>query len=264
MANAVSRQGYVDTAYLRDAAQLLRYFKEQIYQLMQAGPGSRVLDVGCGPGTDTLPLAERVRPNGLAVGVDFDPRMLAEADRRAQAAGGAACARHVLADGVGGLPFPADCFDACRSERVFQHLRQPERALAEMARVTRPGGWIVVLDTDHCTKSFDTPEVDIERRLVRYAADHLHSNGYAGRTLYRLFRQQGLADIAVEAVAIAFTDLAAARQANLLDQAEQGALAAGAITAGELQRWHAALAQAEAQGTFFGTGTGVLIAGRKP
>jgi ubiquinone/menaquinone biosynthesis C-methylase UbiE len=256
--------GYVDAGYLRDMAQLLYGLKERTYTLLRAAPDSRVLDVGCGPGTDTVPLARLLGAPGRVVGVDRDEVMLAQAARRAHVERVQGRALHVRADAAGGLPFAANTFDACRSERLFQHLRQPERALAEMARVTRPGGWVVVLDTDHSVKSFDTPEVDVERRLVRWAAENLHANGYSGRTLYRLFRRARLADIAVEAVAIAFTDLATARQANRLDDAEAGALAAGVVTPSEVGRWRASLEAAQARGEFFATGGGVLIAGRKP
>jgi ubiquinone/menaquinone biosynthesis C-methylase UbiE len=231
---------------------------------MRAGIGSRVLDVGCGPGTDTIPLARLVGPEGRVAGVDLDPAMTAEADRRAAEAGVNGWVRHELADAMRRLPYADGEFDACRSERLFQHLHDPAAALAEMARVTKSGGWVVVLDTDHASKSFDTPDVDLERRLLRLAAERLYVNGFSGRTLFRLFRQQGLAEIAVEAVAIAFTDLATARRANLFDEMEQLALAEGVVTPEELERWRANLEAADAHGEFFGTGTGTLIAGRVP
>jgi len=53
---------------------------------LQAGRGHPVLDLGCGPGTDTLALAERVGSDGMVVGIDRDPAMLKEAERRAREA----------------------------------------------------------------------------------------------------------------------------------------------------------------------------------
>ncbi len=77
-------------------------------------------------------------------------------------------------------------------------------------------------------------------------------------------RSQGLVDLRVEALAFAFTDYALARQANFFDPVETEALAAGVITPDELHRWHESLERASAEGVFFGTGSGVLIAGQKP
>ena len=104
---------------------------------------------------------------------------------------------HHLADATR-LPLRSgSCHDASRSERLFQHLSDPAAALAELLRVTRRGGWVVVLDTDWGTLSLHSPEIEIERRLARVHADHLLHNGYAGRQIYHLFKRQGVADLRV-------------------------------------------------------------------
>jgi ubiquinone/menaquinone biosynthesis C-methylase UbiE len=257
-------KGFVDSVYLQMAAHLLQGSKQRTYDLMRIRPGQRLLDVGCGPGTDTIPLAELVGVDGEVLGVDNDAAMISEATRRAEAAGVSAWVEHQQVDVTTGLPFPDNNFYACRSERLFQHLFHPEQALAEIARVTKPGGWIVVLDTDHGTKSIDTPEVDIERRLARVAAERCLNNGYAGRQLYRLFKRAGLVEISVETISIPFTDYTLCRQANFLDRVEAEALSAGVISPAELQRWRASLERAAAEGVFFASGTGAILAGRKP
>jgi ubiquinone/menaquinone biosynthesis C-methylase UbiE len=75
-------RGYVDPHRLDILAERLKQFKQRTYALMSIQPGDAVLDVGCGPGTDTLILAGLVGPAGRAVGVDSDAAMIAEADRR--------------------------------------------------------------------------------------------------------------------------------------------------------------------------------------
>ena len=146
--------GYVDSAYLDVAAEMLSAAKRRTYELMEPQVGDRVLDLGCGPGSDTVTLAGFVGDEGQVHGVDFDPEMVEEANGRAKAAGLDERVLHRQADAAA-LPFDDDFFDACRSELVFQHLPDPATGLAEMTRVTRPGGRIVVLDTDlriaqHC------------------------------------------------------------------------------------------------------------------
>ena len=255
-------KGYVDTEYLRVVGNLVQQFKQRSYALMQIQPGHTVLDVGCGPGTDTISLAGLVGSAGQGVGVDYDPAMIGEADQRAVKAGVSSWVRHKQADAAS-LPFESDTFDSSRSERLFQHLLNPIQALSEMTRVTKPGGWIVVLDTDFGTLSTDTAEVDIERRLARFKAEgHLH-NGYSGRQLYRLFKRQGINDISIEMVPVYLTDYALARQTTVADSLEQEALKAGIVTEDELRRWHADLEKADAEGVFFCSASQMLVAGRK-
>lgn len=100
---------------------------------------------------------------------------------------------HHIADALA-LPFAAQTFDAVRGERLFQHLSDPRAALAEMLRVTRPGGWIVVLDTDYSSSTVDSDQTDLERRRALAAAQSVRS-GYVARKLYRMFTDQGLSDI---------------------------------------------------------------------
>jgi ubiquinone/menaquinone biosynthesis C-methylase UbiE len=197
------------------------------------------------------------------VGVDYDEAMIAEADQRAQEAGVTDWVAHRHADATA-LPFDPDTFDAARSERLFQHLPDPEPALSEMVRVTRSGGWVIVLDTDFGTLSIDTSEVEIEQRLKSYRLEHHVHNAFSGRQLYRLFKQQGLVDLTLEICPIYVTDYAVARQSGNLDEVEEGALAAERVTRGELRRWHTSLEEADARGVFFGSVTQTMVAGCKP
>ena len=255
-------KGYVDPEYLQVVAQVVQQSKERSYTYMHVQPGQRLLDVGCGPATDTIPLAQLVGPAGQVVGVDHDPAMIAEANRRAELAGVSSSVEHKQADAAS-LPFEPGEFDASRSERLFQHLHNPAQALAEMARVVKSGGWVVVLDTDWGTISIDAPEVDIERRLMRVHAERCLHNGYSGRQLYRLFKQQKLVDISFEVCPQIITNYALVRQIVLLDKAEEEALTAGIITKDELQRLHASLERADSEGYFFSSGSLILVAGRK-
>jgi ubiquinone/menaquinone biosynthesis C-methylase UbiE len=100
-----------------------------------------VLDVGCWAGDGLRSLAEFVGATGRVVGVDTSKAMLAEARARTEG-----LAVECRVGDAHRLEFATDTFDACRADRVFQHLERPREALAELVRVTRPGGWIVVMD----------------------------------------------------------------------------------------------------------------------
>ena len=99
------------------------------------------LDVACGPGTVVCAFARRVR---RAEGLDATEAMLAEARRLAAAAGVENVAWH--RGDIYALPFAAAAFDIVSCRFAFHHLEAPARAFAEMVRVCRPGGRIVLCD----------------------------------------------------------------------------------------------------------------------
>jgi SAM-dependent methyltransferase len=97
--------------------------------------GQTVLDLGCGTGRALPHLRQAVGPDGHVLGLDLTPEMLATARRH----GRNAHAWLVLAD-ARRLPLPSGAIDAAFAAGLLPHLPEPARGLAELARVTRPGG----------------------------------------------------------------------------------------------------------------------------
>jgi demethylmenaquinone methyltransferase / 2-methoxy-6-polyprenyl-1,4-benzoquinol methylase len=111
-------------------------------------PGGRALDVATGTGDLALELARRVGPSGAVIGSDFSEEMLAAARRKAQA-GDCATGRAPIAFEWGNalaLPYPDAGFDAATVGFGARNFSDLARGLAEMARVVRPGGRVVVLE----------------------------------------------------------------------------------------------------------------------
>jgi ubiquinone/menaquinone biosynthesis C-methylase UbiE len=104
-------------------------------------PDDTLLDVACGPGSISLDLAPHLE---RVTGLDITPAMLDQA-RAAQAARGIGNAEWVVGDAIA-LPFPDASFSIVSSGAAFHHFEEPARVLAEMARVCRPGGRVVVID----------------------------------------------------------------------------------------------------------------------
>lgn len=105
--------------------------------------GSRALDVCTGTGDLAFELADRVGPSGAVVGVDFAEQMLERATAKAATRGTAATFQ--TADALD-LPFETDAFDAATVAFGARNLADLDGGLAEMARVVRPGGRVVVLE----------------------------------------------------------------------------------------------------------------------
>src|SRR5690349_2478762 len=121
------------------------------YLLGSLKPHMKILDIGCGPGTITADLAERV-PDGQVTGVDHAPGILEQA--RATAAGrGLTNVDFAVAD-VHALDYPDDTFCVVHAHQVLQHVGDPVQALREMRRVTKPGGFIAVRDADYAAMTW--------------------------------------------------------------------------------------------------------------
>jgi SAM-dependent methyltransferase len=118
----------------------------------------KLLDVGCGPGTITVGLAEAVAP-GEVVGIDREPGQIERARGLPEAQSGRI--RFEVADAYA-LPFPDEYFDALFTHTVVMHLQRPIDALQEMRRVLKPGGVIGVRDQDWETTLLAPPSPLLE------------------------------------------------------------------------------------------------------
>ncbi|KIA60944.1 methyltransferase domain-containing protein [Nocardia vulneris] len=178
----------VDVRDLQAALPGIRRLRTWAQDALALRPGERAVDIGSGTGSEVLAFADVVGADGVAVGVEPDPNLLASAERRAAQTG--SIAKFHSGDAYG-LPFGADSFDAALCERVFQHLTAPARAANEIARVLRPGGRVVVVDSDWGTAIVHPGE----RSVVREVIDTLVSattNPFSGRRLPGQLTKAGL------------------------------------------------------------------------
>ena len=110
--------------------------RQRVIDLLELKPGMRVLDLACGPGTLSKPLAAQVAPDGEVVGIDLAVGMVELA--RAAAAAGIANATFEVMD-IEELVFADDSFDAAACGHGLQFAPDLARALREAHRVLRPG-----------------------------------------------------------------------------------------------------------------------------
>src|SRR5262249_2843608 len=129
--------------------------------------GMRVLDVGCGPGSITLGLAEAVEP-GEVLGIDLSPDVVNEARRLAAGKGGANV-RVEHAD-VHQLASPDGAFDVVFAHQVLQHVPRPVETLADMRRLLARGGLLGVRDSDYGTCTWSPADARLARWHELYHA----------------------------------------------------------------------------------------------
>jgi ubiquinone/menaquinone biosynthesis C-methylase UbiE len=127
---------------------LFRKLRQRTINLAQLQPGEQVLDVGCGTGTLAMEVARRVGRPGRVAGVDPGTQQIARARTKT-------ARRNVPVDFQVGvieqLPFPDQTFDVVFSTLMMHHLPAPikRQGLAEIARVLKPGGRLVIADFTH-------------------------------------------------------------------------------------------------------------------
>jgi len=165
--------------------------------LLALKAGQRGLEIGCGVGFLACEMAREVGPNGRIVCLDYSPDMIAATRKRAEHEGMADRLQCVVGDATK-LDFPSGSFDFVVAVQVYLYVDEIDRALAEAARVLRPDGRLVIVDTDwdSCvwlTSDRDRHERIMEARLREFGQPHLPP------ALPRLLRGAGLDLIKVEA-----------------------------------------------------------------
>lgn len=164
------REGYArwSTTYDAPGNALISVEQPTTWEIIAALPPGRALDAACGTGR----YAERLAQLGHAVtGVDATPEMLAQAQAKVPAA-------HFLPGDVTALPLPDDAFDLAVCALALDHVTDLATAIAELARVVRAGGHLVISDLHPVVKAVGGAaffrDADGAAGFVRI---HSHSHG---------------------------------------------------------------------------------------
>lgn len=165
-------------------------------------PGSRVLDVGCGPIGILGLLSEKVGPQGEVVGLEREARFV-ELARREVARRDLRNVRIVEADALAsGLD--GETFDLVHERLVMVNVPERQRLLSEMLSLTAPGGTIALEDIDNVSWLCE-PEHDSWVALIRIFHDVFRAGGgdpFIGRRLPALMRGAGVLDIQTRVQAV--------------------------------------------------------------
>jgi SAM-dependent methyltransferase len=176
-------------AYLELTAESLAGVKRELLNRLRVESGERVLDVGCGAGHDLGVLAAQ---GAVVLGVDVSVRMTEASRRRCPDAD------LIVADGAA-LPCRSHSFDACRIERVLQHVSDPLAVLAEAARALRRGGRIVVFEPDWGSLAIDSDDAAAQAAITNAVTVGVR-HGRVGLQLRRLLVGAGfvIEDVVVD------------------------------------------------------------------
>jgi 2-polyprenyl-3-methyl-5-hydroxy-6-metoxy-1,4-benzoquinol methylase len=222
-------------------------------------PGWRCWEVGAGGPTVPAWLARRVVPGGYVLATDIDVAALQEATDVAALPEATDVAALPEATDVAALPeaaepgfevlqhdvaaerAPAAGFDLVHARLVVMHLADRGAALAAMTGALRPGGWLLLEDADLSLQPLACPDeagpAEQLANKIRRASVGLRGDNLAfGRTLPRLLRGAGLAEVGADAyLPIAGPDSARLEQ-TMIERQRDRLLAAGLLTAAEIDR----------------------------
>ena len=217
-----------------------------LLDLAQLRSGETVLDVGCGSGVAVREVAGRTGKSNRLIGIDTSPYLLREAGRlaRQQGFGDAIEFREARAEV---LPFPDNSMDLTLSCTVLEE-GDADRMLAEMIRVTKPGGRVGVIvravDVPSWVNLPLTPELRAKVSSPGLFGAGVAPGGCADATLYSRFVNAGLGQLRC------FTQFnTVTPEEPRLRMLQQQPVAA--LSADETRHWQRAIEQAEAEGTSF-------------
>ncbi len=164
--------------------------------LLRIRPGESGVDVGCGVGHLTCELADEVGTSGRITGVDASADMLAGAAARVRAQRLDDRVALRAGDAIA-LGLPDASADFLVAVQTYSYVPDIAAAIAEAARVLKPGGRLGVLETDWDLCVYGSPDIELMRRIFdgRWRFEHAH----LPRQLNRLFADAGLTPTHAEA-----------------------------------------------------------------
>lgn len=215
------------------ASELGQAYKSLVVDEMRIEEGATVLDLGCGPGADLQAFANATGRHGRVIGIDSDSDAIGEA-RRLVAADGRI---EVTVGDVHRVPMPAHSVDRVHTDRVIQHVDNPEAVIAETARVLRPSGVAAFAEPDWDTLVIDFPRPQVPSSYRRFIVDRVVRNARIGRRLANLCEEQGLNPTRVIPVTAIYRDAAQADRVFGFARVTRRAVQAGYLSAADGDEW---------------------------
>lgn len=218
-------------------------------EALALSPGEHGLDIGCGIGLLVCEMAREVGAAGRVTGVDSSSAMIAAAEDRAGREGPADATRFVCGDAAQ-LAFRHAAFDFVVAVQVYLYVADIERALGEASRVLRPGGRLVVVDTDWDSCVWLTSDRERHRRVLAARTREL-AQPHLAPMLPGLLRRAGLTLVSVRACPVLNVRYDADSFSEGLIEVTPAIVTKYGVDAAEAEAWAKDLRARTAEGEYF-------------
>jgi ubiquinone/menaquinone biosynthesis C-methylase UbiE len=216
---------------------------------LAAQPNEQILDLGSGPGILACELAREVAPEGRIIAVDISADMNALATDRIRDAG-LSDRIEVLEGDALALPLPDASFDAAVSTQVIEYVEDVDAALREVGRILRPGGRLVLLDTDWDTLIWTSRDRARANKILDAWSAHA-PQPHLPPTLAPKLRECGFFLEEVRAVTLLNTSFSEATFSHNIAALVADFVRRAGIPDGDVDAWLAELADLDQNGAYF-------------
>jgi arsenite methyltransferase len=237
--------------------------REELRRTLRASPGETILDLGSGPGFLACELAQEVGATGRIVAVDISEDMNAISSKRIATVGLGAGVEILKGDATA-LAFADATFDAAASMQVIEYLADPDAALNQLARVLRPGGRLVIVDTDWGSLVWAATDRGRADRVAAAWNEHL-PDPYLPRSLAPRLRAAGFEVGEIRIVPILNTAYDVTTFSyNIAPLIAAFVAGRGGVSGEEATEWLNDLAELQSQGRYFFSVNRYLFAASAP
>lgn len=233
--------------------------RTRLLEVLALKPGEHVLDIGPGPGHYAFEMSCAVGESGRVAGVDTAEKSIETAQRRCS---GLTNVRFYLGDAVA-LPFAEATFDAALSTQTFEYLPNVEAALGEILRVLKPGGRVLIHDTEWDAWAWHSSDRARMDRIMEVWDNHL-ADPHVPQTLGAKLTAAGFKDVAVEPLVHVETSFDPASMSAILIKFIASYVTTQGVPDSEATAWVDDLRALGSSGDYFFSSNEYIFTGKKP
>ena len=233
--------------------------RAKILEALALKPTYRVLDVGSGPGHQAFDMSSVVGTTGRVEGVDSAESAIEIARRRCSELGNVSFQLGEASK----LPFDAAAFDAVMSSQVFEYLDDVSGALAEMFRVLKSGGRVVIHDTDWGAALWHSSDPDRMARIMEIFDGHL-ADPHLPQSLGRKLADAGFKNVRAEAIVQVETDYDPSSVSAILMKFVVGYIVSQGVSQSDADAWMDDLVSLGSSGDYFFSSNEYIFTADRP
>jgi ubiquinone/menaquinone biosynthesis C-methylase UbiE len=224
-------------SYLKKSTAFINHVKQESYKILNFSKQDLILEIGCGNGYDSIELAKKVlHSKGKVIGLDVDATLIETCKKNAQ---NAACSNiDFIVGDAEKLPFEDNYFSIIRAERVFQHLKNPLIVFKEALRVLKPGGQLLLIETDWAGMNIYLRDVSLEEKIIHTLTDKVLMNGNASRTLLSYYIDSNVSNIAMKIFPVLINDFKIANELIIFDHILEAGKTNNIINEKDIAEWN--------------------------